>query len=846
MIRKILATLFLAAPTISNGAEPPFGENARIFLEDHCFDCHDGTSKKTDLNLYDLPLDPADPDNLAVWTRVHDRIVSGEMPPEKEPRPAKKEADSFIQTANESLLKAWSDRYSDSGRTIARRLNPTEYEHTLRDLLDAPWLEIKDMLPPDPEAHGFDNVADAQEISYIQMSCFLDAAGVAIDSAMLLGKKPKPTTVRVKFGGVGRMYGKGEYAGKGSNETRVMGDWLVLLRQPNNAQAPYDISGKRQREAGYYKFRVRCRAVHFHNGELLPPERGHVGQLNTSAKRVLGTFDIPEDPEGGVVEFTAWLHEGDGLEYFSATLDDRNPPPLHKFGIDHPYSADAIAIDYFEIEGPFANENCAENTSPPPSYRALFGDLPTRRWTPKSGLKHPERLHIPDLTADKHGLEDPFDFPKDLMMVVSEEPEEDARRLLSSFMERAYRRPLEESELERCLAFATEAIARKACFQDAMRPAFTAALCSPDFLYFTENPGKLDGHSLASRLSYFLWRSMPDAELIGAAESGELTEEKGLLAQLDRMLADPKSERFIADFTGQWLDLHAIYETSPDQTLYPEYFCDTHLIDSAVAETRATFREMLAKNLPASTVVDSDFAFVNERLATLYGIEGIRGRELRPVKLTSASPRGGILTQASVLKVTANGLTTSPVVRGVWVMDRILGNHPPPPPPGAGAIDPDTRGTTTVREQLAKHSSDPSCASCHAHIDPPGFALENFDVMGSWRENYRSFEKGEKVNQKVALRNVKYRTGPPVDASGKTIDGESFGGIGEFRDVLLSHEDMVARNLLERLITFATGSGVNFADRPEVDAILADTESTSHDLRSLIRGIVTSETFLSK
>lgn len=842
----MLGACCIVGCALAFAAEPPFGKEFQFFLEDHCFDCHDGGTTKAGLDLESLAFDSSDPQNLAIWTHVHDRVLSGEMPPKKKARPDADELSAFIKAGTDPILRAWSDIYKRSGRTAGRRLNPTEYEYTLRDLLNAQWLELKDMLPPDAEAHGFDNVADAQEISYIQMSCYLDAAQVAIDRAMLLGSKSKPSTVRVKFGGEGRMYGKGEYAGKGSNETRVVGDWLVLLRQPNNAQAPYDISGKRQREAGWYKFRVRCRAVHFQNGELLPPKRGHVGQLNTSAKRVLGSFDIPEDPEGGVVEFTAWLYEGDGLEYSSSTLDDRNPPPLQKFGIDHPYNAEAIAIDYFEIEGPFTTEACDKDAVQAPSYQALFGDLPTKRWTPESGLQHPERLHIPDLTADKNGLDDPFAFPKDNMMVVAEDPEKDARRLLSSFMERAYRRPVEEAELERCLTFATEAIARKACFQDAMRPAFTAALCSPDFLYFRESPGKLDGYALASRLSYFLWRSLPDEALISAAKADELGDKEGLLAQMNRMLADPKADRFIADFTGQWLDLNAIYETSPDQNLYPEYFCDTHLIDSAVAETRATFREMLAEDLPASTVVDSDFLMINERLATLYEIDGIRGSKLRPVKLPPASPRGGIITQASVLKVTANGLTTSPVVRGVWVLDRLLGNHPPPPPPSAGSIDPDTRGTTTVREQLAKHSTAESCATCHVHIDPPGFALENFDVMGSWRDNYRSFEDGEKVERKFALRDVKYKTGLPVNASGKTEEGQDFSDIHDFRKYLLSKEEMVSKNLANRLLTFSTGAGITLADREEISRILNDTKPSGHGLRSMLAEIITSNTFLSK
>ena len=199
-----------------------------------------------------------------------------------------------------------------------------------------------------------------------------------------------------------------------------------------------------------------------------------------------------------------------------------------------------------------------------------------------------------------------------------------------------------------------------------------------------------------------------------------------------------------------------------------------------------------------------------------------------------------------MLKVSANGLTTSPVVRGVWILDRILGNHPPPPPPGAGSIDPDTRGATTVREQLAKHSTAESCATCHVHIDPPGFALESFDVMGSWRDRYRSFDEGIPVKMEVAGKQVDFKLGPPVDSSGETAEGDSFRNIHEFRDYLLSKEPEIAGNLVERLLTFATGAGVTFADREEVNRILKATEPSGHGLRSIIKEIITSETFLSK
>ena len=225
------------------------------------------------------------------------------------------------------------------------------------------------------------------------------------------------------------------------------------------------------------------------------------------------------------------------------------------------------------------------------------------------------------------------------------------------------------------------------------------------------------------------------------------------------MLRDPRCGRFVEDFTRQWLDLRKIHETAPDRYLYPEYFCDNYLVESAVAETRAYVSEMIREDLGAAAVFDSDFAMINERLAQLYGIHGVRGCDIRRIPLSEDSVRGGLLTQSSILKVTANGLTTSPVLRGAWLLERLMGQHVPPPPPGAGSIDPDTRGATTIREQLAKHRSADSCAACHVHIDPPGFALENFDVMGKWRERYRSFDTGEEVSSQVADRDVRYKLG---------------------------------------------------------------------------------------
>ncbi|MEM7698427.1 MAG: DUF1592 domain-containing protein [Verrucomicrobiota bacterium] len=809
----------------------------------HCFDCHDDTISEGGLNLLDLAFDPTDPVNLAQWTKIHDRVAKGEMPPEQKERPSASEIEKLTGLTAQALQSAWTTRYAECGRVNGRRLNPVEYETTLRDLLAAPWLELEAIIPPDPEKGDFDNVASAQDISYVQMAQYLQAAEIAIDSAMLLRPAPVATKVRTGLSEEARYFGKGEFEGLGTGRNRIVDDWIVFLRQPNSAQAPFRIRNTSQAIPGYYQFRVRCRAVLYDHGELKRPERGHVLSIRTASKRLLGKFDVPEDFDGGIVEFTAWQNEGDLLELYAETLDDRNfkrDEPLS------PYRGEGIAVQWFDIEGPFPTADCdPETTWPTESYRRLFGDLPTALWDPSSGLREPEPLHVPDLSGNKRGLRDPFQLPPEKTMVVSDDPAADAERLLRQFMRRAYRRDPDESEVERCLGFALEAIKDRACFQDVMRIAYQAVLVSPDFLVFREPVGPLDDFALASRLSYLLWRSAPDQALLETAAAG-LNDPASLESAYQQLFADPKIERFFRDFTRQWLDLDKVDDTAPDRYLFPEYFCDTHLIESGVAETEATFATLVKENLPVKNLVAADFAMVNERLAQLYEIEGVRGMGLRKVSLPADSPRGGFLTQSSIMKVTANGLTTSPVIRGTWVVERILGIHPPPPPPGISAVEPDTQGATTIREILSAHSQSKGCIECHKTIDPPGFALESFDVMGGWRTNYRSFGEGEQVALRVADRPVSYKEGLPVDASGVTKDGVEFRDIHEFRDYLITQERQLARNLVERFVTFATGAVPTFADRKTIERILDENADRGYPVESLLRGVVFSELFLNK
>jgi hypothetical protein len=373
-----------------------------------------------------------------------------------------------------------------------------------------------------------------------------------------------------------------------------------------------------------------------------------------------------------------------------------------------------------------------------------------------------------------------------------------------------------------------------------MRTAAIAVLCSPEFLFLKEPAGRLNDLQLASRLGYFLTRSAPDAELLTA----KLTQPEVLRAQTERLLQAATLERFVIDFTDGWLNLREIDFTTPDKQLYPEY--DELLLDSMLRETRSFVTELIQNNLGVANIVQSDFAMLNSRLAQHYGIPGVSGLAMQKVKLPPDSHRGGVLTQASVLKVSANGTNTSPVVRGVFVMDRILGIEPPPPPPGVPGVEPDIRGATTLRELLDKHRNMESCNGCHRAIDPPGFALESYDVIGGWRERFRSIDQGEQVKLTVQGRKVRYRLGPPVDAAGELSSGAKFANLSELKTLLLAGQDRVARCMIEKLLIFATGRAMGFSDRGELDKIVAQSKAKNHAMRDLIHAVVQSEIFRSK
>ena len=435
-----------------------------------------------------------------------------------------------------------------------------------------------------------------------------------------------------------------------------------------------------------------------------------------------------------------------------------------------------------------------------------------------------------------------------MVEVLTENPHNDAERLLRTFMQTAYRRPVRDADVKRFLTLFEREFGLGSGFARSMLTAYTGVLASPGFVFVEEQPGKLDGLALATRLSLFLWNSTPDAALRALGEKGELAKPEVLRAQTERLLNDPRADRFVEAFTDYWLDLRKIDDTSPSSTIYNDYEMDDPLKLAALDETRLFFAELLRTDLPTRDIVNSDFTFLNEHLANHYGITGVKGAQMRRVALPPGSDRGGLMTMASVLKVTANGTTTSPVIRGHWITERILGLETPPPPPGVKAVDPDIRGAVTIRQQLAKHREDPTCASCHNKMDPPGFALESYDVMGGRRERYRAVSDDVKPVRGFGMSGqaFAFHYGLPVDSAGELPDGRAYKDVKEFKALVVKDELPVARNLTKQLVVFATGAPVRFSNRAELEKILTAAAPGHYGVRSLVHGIVQSAMFQNK
>ncbi|MBA3935989.1 MAG: DUF1592 domain-containing protein [Planctomycetes bacterium] len=1053
----LVITLCMAAPMLQAGDVPAA---TRVLFRQHCTECHDAETKKGNLDLTTLTADFTQPDNVARWLQVHDRVASGEMPPKKKPRPADAERGAFLTALSRELTAVDASAITAAGgRTTVRRMNRAEYECALRDLLALPLLRVKELLPEDGQQYGFDKVAGALDISYIQMTKYLHAADVALRQAIVTGTHRPETTVwrepairqdtarasvaqkcAVPINGRNLAPGlKSQIAGNpvedygnsyrapwfdGEAESLVVLSGVIGAHQPEGIQ----IDRFRPTVPGWYRVRFSTWSLRWERTHAVDAVRGMVRQYESCGLPFIKDADghwqaTPLSAEklaikGGVVgewqenvefygtaetthivraslngvplgyfnalplkptthEFKVWLNPGERVSFHVMTLPGCAAPGggFSQGILD--YDGPGVAYDWFEVEGPLIAQ------WPPESQRGLFGDsaansyprppvsgapivepgttvaLPLAAFTGPGQMSGDDRLlncngtlsmvvnctvpgdHQLEVTAFEthagnesarmylmeggnemsHGrfavdalrespkkfharftvasvgpvtvgvqfVNDFFDeknadpslrdrnlFLSRITVTAPHSPPvtaqsaklSDCRTLLREFATRAFRRPVTSAEIAPYAAIVDLRLDRGAGFDEAMIAGYKSILCAPDFLFIGLEAGipkagnaRLGDLALASRLSFFLWNSAPDAELLELAEENALSRPATLRAQTERMLLDDRAERFVEHFLDEWLELKKIDFTTPDPNLYPEF--DPWLRDSMLAESRGYFSTLLNRNLSVTRLVAADTLLINQRLAELYGIHGVTGAELREVPLPPGSPRGGFLTQAAVLKVTANGTATSPVLRGVWVMERLLGIPRQPPPPNIPAVEPDATGAVTIRQMIEKHRADSACASCHAKMDPPGLALENFDVIGGWRDRYRlggaprKIQKGnESVDEPsiliVSSTAVNYlsrtlmRLGSEVDASGALADGRTFTDVNGLRALLLQDEDALARNLVRQLLIYATGTGIRFSDRAAIEAIIARTRPTHHGVRDLVLGVVSSPLFNTK
>jgi hypothetical protein len=826
-------------------------QTTRSFIAAHCLACHDDATREAGVSIEALG-DAVTADTAAGWLRVLEQIERGTMPPPEEEQPGGAERRAAALPLEHALIAHARGIAADT-TTVLRRLNRTEYRRTVEDLLHLDLLGIDPTrdFPDDSRIHGFASDGERLVTSGFLLRQYLEAADDIVARAIHFEPRPEERTHSLEppfdKTSLGINYGEREH-------------YATQLRQPQPYQSlfyregsmPLEALREGVPEAGWYAIRIRAEAK-FRDGDidhakmflgtsLTDPSQPlrlemHTGSLadvdpanqdavreallsHRSVDRHLATWDVPDDVPTWL-ECRVWLERGQfpkfsfpngptGTNYRLDMYVTENKYTLLDTAQLAAYETANYGSDWFhllffetpririhevEVRGPI-NEQW-----PPPSHRAIFGERPYESAA--------------------------------------------AGDVLRAFAERAWRRPVTLEEvapiegLVRAAEAAAEARGEAAplAAQSAIAQGVKAVLCAPEFIFREERGDRLDGYEIASRLSYFLWSSLPDPPLLARAAAGDLDSPQARRQEAERLLADRRSDTFVDEFLDGWLRLRTLGTMAP---VFPVYF-DDRLEPAMRTETRLFFKRLLHVNGPISDFLDADYTFVNRALAKHYGldwqtagqrlgepVEGLRPDDLQPDGSTAAAStgfvqvslpdrrRGGLLGQAAVLTLTANGVDTSPVIRGSWVLENILGAPPSPPPPNVPVVEPDIRGAKTVRDRLQKHRDSPACMSCHRQIDPPGFALESFDAIGRWRGHYMANNK--------ALA---------VDSSGE-FRGVTFKDIGEFKAALLGQKEQFARCLVEKLLLHALGRELTVADRPAIREIVDRAAADGYRLRDLV------------
>jgi cytochrome c553 len=819
-----MTRFFLLLPFLITTASAVEKVDSKVttFMQTYCINCHGEKKQKGDFRVDTLQLSvtAADAEN---WQLVLDNLHLGEMPPEDEKQPSAAEVEKITAWIQSELSRATAALKGAGGEVVLRRLNRAEYQNTIADLFDVHG-DFTAGFPEDMRDHGFDNNGAALMLSTAQIQEYMKAAEFVLARAIAPSARPetKSTTLTLHDGN----RRANELARKNLESRLAKFDSLTPQEKANTRKMEEAI--KANPESHGYRFPV------LENGTLRPPKASdgpHLDAVMTvqqyfSSEPAIGfpgraagwctvkavafamkndgkptrlKFSVQEGFSGKLpkavsvftftddkpreVEASYYLEPGDRVTF---TMMDGAPHSQGRTMIDQP--GPFIGIRSFSIEGPIFD------TWPPKGHRTLFGDIDPANPTP-----------------------------------------EKAAAIVAHLAPKLFRRPVDAATVAKYRAL-FEKFAQSMTPDEALRGMLAAMLVSPRFLYHEEPPKEPDAFAIASRMSYFLWRSTPDDELMKAAADGSLLDAAKRRAQAQRMMADARAKRFLTDFTGQWLRVREVGVMRANADLYPEY--DLELEAAMRGETEHFIAEMFQRDLPLAQLIDSDWTMLNERLAKHYGIEGVSGPDFRRVSLDKTKTvRGGLLTQASIHAVTSNGTVTSPVARGTWLLEKFLGTPAPPPPPDVPPIEPDIRGATTIKEQLSKHRETAACASCHKKIDPLGFALENFDVTGGWRDNYRAL-----VEPKPKAR-AKLSDGPAVQPADEWAGVGRFASFQEFRDLVKKRDHLVIENLTHQLATFALGRAPGFADREPLKTIATKARGNQSGMKSLVLDLISSPVF---
>ncbi|MDB6136064.1 MAG: hypothetical protein JWM59_4307 [Verrucomicrobiales bacterium] len=799
--RWLMAAVLLAGDVPLPAVEQPgtpvdFDVALMPFLEANCIRCHGGTKQKGDFRIDTLTRDFASPLAAAKWGDVRERMSSGEMPPENETQPEPEEAARVTAWITARLKEGEAARMAARERITLHKLTRGEYAFTIRDLLGVTFDAADPKgLPEDPDWQGFERIGSVLTLSPAHVEKYWAAAEAVLDEAMPAAA-PKTKHDRRDVWDL-------RYHGQQREKAEKLGvaDRARVELWPNDSLSvggDFPVTGE-------YRMRIRVSGM--------KPPKGRAPHLSIYAKgldRMLFEQDVATaEDQPATLEFTFHLPAGD--HDLRLTCDAPGPSNLPRHGRFDPgrffttiRESDVgrqpwqykltdeegvpirpfLILDFVEIEGPL------QSSWPTPAHRRYFA----------GNINSPSGV----------------------------------RETVERFAERAFRRPVRPDEIDRLVQLVASEVAEGENPEAAVKTAFAAALCAKDFLYLVEgSPTRADTSlndwELASRLSYFLWSTMPDDRLFDLAQSNTLHEPAVLRGEVARMLNDPKAVRFATGFPRQWLQLKNVGKFPPDKKLYPDY--DAHLEKSMVAESTEFFREVLEKNLSARAFLDSDWTMLNARLAEHYGITDVSGDAFQRVSLRPGDQRGGLLTQAGVLSLTSDGQRHRPVHRGKWVLESIFNKPPPPPPANVPAIEPTPAGQpkATLRMKLDAHKSDANCAGCHRRIDPLGLAFENYDAIGRWRTE-EAVRDGDGAN-------------PKVDASGVLPDGRSFADAAGLKRLLVADTDKFAAALIEKLATYGLRRAMTVDDRRALAALAAESRGNDYRLREMVEAVACSELF---